>query len=394
MLVAVIIANVCQQTASKPLPKNTRPGKKTNAVKIKTELEWGNIIFIAVLLGTMPYFNLPVAGIGVMFVGLFSLVELLGKNKAAFSQLFIAAFIGGLLVLPQLIIFQSNSSGLSDYPQIRIGFAAGPTFKQMFEYYWHTIGIKIALYVIAFFLLKGRRKLEIIIWFIPFVVANIFQLGTVFYDNNKLMWISLMFMNAYTAWVIMELIRLTVDKLPESLQKIKNINIWFRQVTVRVGILLILVCSATGITDFIGVKNLRMIKIEDRNSSLRQWLEGNTTRDAVFMSWTHKPYHDTPISTVNLAGRMLFNVCSDVDSSVDIEPRRQFALSMYQGEWAYDVNGAFNRLRDEKVDYIIIDPLLRAKFNEENRALDEHFFDANFELVYNQNDTKIFKVPA
>jgi hypothetical protein len=230
-----------------------------------------------------------------------------------------------------------------------------------------------------------RYKPDMLILIIPFIIANIIQLGKIFYDNNKLMWVSLLFINIYAAWLIVNAITIPKERFAQNTGK------YLKPILVRLAVLLIVLSTATGIVDLIGVLRMRTITIADQSSELRKWIVDHTKKSSVFMTWSSVPFGDSPVTTINLAGRMLYNVSSCVDASCDVEPRLSFVYSVYEGAYG-SVEETRLKLEEEKVDYIIIDDLLRTKFAENEKFLDENFFSDNFPLVYQLDTLHIYQV--
>jgi len=78
-----------------------------------------------------------------------------------------------------------------------------------------------------------------------------------------------------------------------------------------------------------------------------------------------------------------------VDSSVDTGYRVNLMKQIYQGHTGTaDETKAL--LYEEGIDFIVIDHLLHVKFEEEGLYLNEQFFDDNFQIVYNEDYTKVY----
>jgi len=342
------------------------------------------IILLALSVGTLPYYNAPVSVLIVMFVGLFALVELIKGNNRAGIELFWGAALAGSIILPQLLLLKTSGEALSGYPAFRIGYEAGSEIFDIVKYYWHTLGLKIPLYFMALILIQKKNKPDLVIFFIPFVIANIIQLGSVFYDNNKLMWVTIVFMNLYDAWLIISLIK---SEFASRFLKKASVKAFY---AIICGILIIAM-SASGAYDLVGASRMRTVTLLDKNSNLKMWIKDNTDRDAVFLTWHQVPYGDSPITTINLAGRLLYGVSSMVDSSCDTTYRVELMKKIYQG-YTGKVDETKELLYDEGIDFIVIDNLLRVKFDENDLILNEEFFNNNFHIPYIEGDTKIYSV--
>ncbi|MDR1639713.1 MAG: hypothetical protein LBT59_08475 [Clostridiales bacterium] len=333
-------------------------------------------IFLAIMLGLMPYFNAVADVAAIMLAGLFSLRELALGKKSAFRALFFGALAGAILAFPQILHFSSSAEALSGYPRIKIGFEAGGSVSDIVGYYIHNIGIKLFLYGLAFFVIEKRWRADLAIFLVPILIANVLQLGVVLYDNNKLMWISLTFMNIFCARV-----------LARFWEKLKSLG-WGRA-AIGIPAFLAFLCMASGFSDFwsVSLANKARILMKDESSQLKSWIVGNTPKDAVFMSHYRYPFADTPIATVSLAGRMLYNVSSCVDGSVDCRPRVSLAALVFSGDIEKDM--ARQILAKEKVGYVLLESEAIKEFNA-----NEDFLASAFELVYDDESAKIYKVRA
>jgi hypothetical protein len=160
---------------------------------------------------------------------------------------------------------------------------------------------------------------------------------------------------------------------------------------IRLAYLLTLACSATGVLELVAFTNIKTIQIADKSSETRAWIENNTERSDVFMSAGRVPYYDSAISAVNLAGRMLYNVESDVNSSCDTGPRLTFAAQVYEGSFG-SPDETKNKLTQEKVNYIILDDIVKEWLEGREQVLDEQFIGDNFRLVFEKESLRIYAV--
>jgi len=103
---------------------------------------------------------------------------------------------------------KSGASSLTEYPKFHIGYEVGRfDILDLTEFYFKVLGLKLIIIVIAFLIVPNRKKILFLILSVPFVLANLLQLGVVLYDNNKLMISSLIFINCLAAYYLVELFR-------------------------------------------------------------------------------------------------------------------------------------------------------------------------------------------
>lgn len=326
------------------------------------------ILFWIVIIGAMPFWNVLVAVVSIMFFGAFALIHF--RHRSILFGFLLTAVAAALIVYPQLQLYKSGNSILTDYPKLHFGYAlTEPSLTEFIVYYSTVLGIKLILMLAALFLVNWRLRWYFAVFLIGFVIANIFQLGTVLYDNNKLILTSLIFVNCYAAYLIVRLWRK------------------YFYVAAFPAIILILAVTLAGIVDLFAVKNHGQAKLADETSKLKLWTLFKTKPKAVFLTNTSIPHGDSAIAAINLAGRYLYVVSSCVDSSCRVEPRMNIAQKIYS--FSGGAEAVQPLLAREQIDYIVIDDLVRG-----NKSLNlaEAAFDSNFELVYQEAKIKIFQV--
>ena len=154
----------------------------------------------------MPFWNVLLSVMCIAFLGAFALVHY--KKRNVFAGLLLTAFVSFLIVYPQLLLFKSGDSVLAGYPILHFGYALSePSLIGFILYYLQVWGLKLILVLVALVLVGWQLRLYFLIFLIPFVLANTLQLGTVLYDNNKLIFVSLVFINCYAAYLIAFLVK-------------------------------------------------------------------------------------------------------------------------------------------------------------------------------------------
>lgn len=372
--------------------------------------DWRQIIFLVVFLGCLPYWNMISVICCGMFLGLFAIVTFVRNNKQASIQMLLIGILSLVFILPQLYMFKTSGDSLKGYPKIFLGYFLGKLdLTVLGRYYINVIGIKLLIIFLIFIRRFKGYRLTAAIFITPFLFANIIQMGVVQYDNNKLMWVTLMFINLYCAWFVTGIwneklsdnnMRYSVSKIPtdtnlfkrrieSSYQKITNRRRLGKFFTCILIAGLIFSMTASGIVDFISLSNMKTVEIEYRDSHIKHWIEENTPRNAIFLTYNRVSFDDTVVTQVNLAGRLLYGVRSNVDPSCDVIPREKLIERFYQDSDMSLVE-TVELLNKEKINYIVIDDKVRANYSN----LRLSFFIDNFNLVYDNNNIMIFEVPV
>jgi len=335
-------------------------------------LDYGNVkvpLFWAVIIGCLPFWNALFAAIAVMFVLAFALFNY--KNKNLLLGLLLTAIVASIIVYPQLMLFKAGASALKDYPRFHFGYALDhPSLIGFITFYFKVFGLKVPLIAAALFLVERRLRVYALILLIPFLIANLFQLSSVLYDNNKLIIASLVFMNCYAAYGIVYL-----------LEK--------RSLAARVSaIVLSVLITLAGVVDFFAARNLKQTAIADQTSSLKWWTVQHTKPRSVFLTNTSIPFADNAVSAVTLAGRYLYVVSNCVASSCSVDPRLDTARRIYS--FAGGMEQVKSLLQAEGIDYVLVDEHVR---NNRELGLNERAFIENFKMVYKEEGLSVFALP-
>ncbi len=323
-------------------------------------------ILVGILIGCLPFWNAVITGITLACYSMFAVVHFKNK-KFAFGTIY-TVIIATLIIIPQFCIFKSGQTVLADYPRFHLGYALDRfSLSQFFLYYYKVLGLKAIAILAAFLIIPRPKKFDMLILTLPFLIANVIQFGYILYDNNKLIIASLVFLNCYAAYSIVWLYQ-KVSFFKYSLTG-----------------LLIVAMILAGTLDLCSVKNMGMVTIADQSSALKQWIISSTKPDTVFLTASFIPYEDNAMVAINLAGRKLYAVRNDVDSSCFVDDRLRNITRLYAMEEGLTV--LKDMLSKEKVDYIVVDGLVRE--NGEYR-LDETKIADNFKLVFQTGTTKIY----
>jgi hypothetical protein len=325
-------------------------------------------IFLGIFIGILPFWNAIAGFIGGLFLVLFAVTSY--KNPKLCVSMLFSAMIAGLLIGPQLLFFRGENTVLAGYPKLHLGYALNHfTIGGFLAYYFTVLGFKSVLILFSFFLITNRERWDFLILLIPFILANVFQFGFILYDNNQLIMVWLLFANCFVAFVLVGLFKK------------------FRGWLVLLPVVLSLSLIIAGVFDLIAVNNLGVTEIADANSPLKHWIVTQTKPESVFLSSSFIPYGDNAIVRVNLAGRKIYAVRNDVDSSCNIEPRLQNIIRIYS--FQDGVAATKSLLKAEKIDYIMVDDLVR--WNEDFKV-NEKLISQNFKLLYNGAEADVYAV--
>ncbi|MDD4328039.1 MAG: hypothetical protein PHU83_07390 [Eubacteriales bacterium] len=331
-------------------------------LKFRGIFKWGPIcpfVLLGISVGIFPYWNVIIAPICIGFIGALGLSEIRLNRTYAYRLLF-AALIAGLLVGPQLLMFKSGDTVLTGYPKFQPGYEIqGLSVLTFLKYYYDVLGFKFILMLSVVFLVERNKKIDFMIFMVPFAIANILQMGKVLYDNNKLMIISLMFANMFAAYLIVRIAQ------------------WRGSVSKSIAVVLTMSIILAGVIDTFALKNMDKILIKDSDSGLRNWIVENTEKDAVFLTGNSIPYGDNALTAVTLSGRMLYCVRNNVDPAIDVSNRMMNINRIFSFQDGLEDTIAL--VKRENIDYILIDSTLRS-FKE--LSLDETVFGNNFTLEY------------
>jgi len=323
-------------------------------------------LLMALLLGCLPFWNALFAATGVIVLLAFAALNF--RNRSLCYQLLATAAVAGLIIYPQLMLFKGEGSALAGYPRFHLGYALDHFAVLGFlGYYLRIFGVKVLLIFVSLILLDRKSRLYALVFLLPFAIANMLQFSSVLYDNNKLMFASLVFLNSYAAYTIAYLVK--------------------RRNRLFLGLAIVLTLSATlaGVVDFFAVKNLKQSEIADNSSSLKWWVVYKTEPRAVFLTNVFIPYADSALNAVSLAGRYLYVVRNCVSSSCFVDGRIENARKIYS--FSGGVAAVRSLLQQEKIDYVLVDEHVR---NNPQLGLNERAFIENFKIVYKDESATIF----
>lgn len=323
---------------------------------------WG--IPFGVLAGCMPYWNFVIAPVTIVFIGLFALTCI--KNKPVFLTLITSFATAAFIALPQIIFFKSSNSGLAQFPRLHLGYELQVfTIPAFFLYYFKVIGTKLVVLLCVGFIIPRGKRLIFLILSAPLLIANVVQLSPVLYDNNKLMFTSLIFLNCFSAYAVVWLFK----RRPYPVR--------------AVSVLLCISLMLGGVLDMMTVKNLKTEAISD-SSPTEKWLLKNTPPGSIFLGPPDTPYRDNIVAAILLSGRKMYinNGCFPAYDPKDRVSTLKLILGPKMGN--EDVK---KLMKNEKIDYIVINQDMR---KNKDLPINEDFFRNNFKCPYNDGNIAIY----
>ncbi len=321
---------------------------------------------IGVTVGIIPYWNSVVNTALLSFLGLYTIINI--RKKEIFQPMFVTTAIAGLVSLPQLLIFKSGDSSLNEYPKLHIGYEVGHfDLFDLSEFYFKVLGLKLIIVIITLFIIPNRKKILFLILSVPFILANLLQLGVVLYDNSKLMFATLIFINCLAAYYLVQLFR----------QK----SLIFKFVAV----ILCISLMVAGVLDLMSVKNLPKVNVADK-SDFTQWIIENTEPGSTFLTLPSIQYNDNAVSNILMAGGKMY-VHDAADSAYKLDERFNNLNIILRGEESFEIIKSI--IEQEDIDYIVVSPELR---QSEKYTVNEEFLNQNFTTKYNFNGISVYSI--
>ena len=240
------------------------------------KLALSKILFLAILLGFLPFFHKTALIIsGLVLSGLFLLFP---KKR---SDLFLLAGLAFLFITPQLYYQLAAAGGsISFHP----GYLIEPpvTVGKFFTYWWTNLGLSLFFIPLGFFFAPKTAKKLFLAVLPVFLVGYLFQFSPELAANHKFFNFFILIGNLFTASI---LARLFSKSFPISL----------------IPLLSLIPLTLSGLIDFFAVKNDIFYQIPDapQNPDIL-WIKNNTPPDAVFLNSSFL-YHPA-----SLAGRKIF----------------------------------------------------------------------------------------
>ena len=327
-------------------------------------------IFAGILLGLLPMWNGPVYLTAAVILAPFLLLFPLRK------ELIITGITAAILGLPQVIYL---TSGLrpAGYSMFRWGFVIDHAgFFDVLYYTFFTFGFKWVLIAIALYFASGLQRRFLAAAFMVFPLTYCFRFSEEVLANHKFLNIWLIIANVFVAF---------------ALVKLWNLKSGSSTIPARLAALVLgLLITIGGAIDLVPVWNSYFVKMKYVDDPLVEWARANTAPRSLFLSQKYINHQ------LLLAGRRLFygDPYYAWSTGYDTSVREALVKRMFETR---DANELFSLLKENKIDYVAIDDMIRNNPAFITRV-NEDIVAKHFPLVFNDDkkeyaNIKIYKVP-
>ncbi len=327
-------------------------------------------IFAGVLLGLLPMWNGPVYLTAAVILAPFLLLFPLRK------ELIVTGITAAILGLPQVIYL---TSGLrpAGYSMFRWGFVIDNAgLFDVLYYTFFTFGFKWVLIAIALYFASGLQRRFLAAAFMVFPLTYFFRFSEEVLANHKFLNVWLIIANVFVAFALVKLWNL----------KSGSSTIPTRAAAIVLGFLI----TVGGAIDLVPVWNSYFIKMKYVDDPLVEWARTNTAPKSIFLSQKYINHQ------LLLAGRRLFygDPYYAWSAGYDTPAREALAKRMFETR---DPNELLSLLKENKIDYVAIDDMIRNSQNFLSRH-NEDIVAKYFPLVFTDEkkdyaNIKIYKVP-
>lgn len=281
-----------------------------------------------------------------------------GERAKILLWYFIPAF---LIAVPLIHIFYPGVGG--NFIKFQPGWLAQ---YNVVSFWVNNAGIMLLLPIAGMYFAKRN----LILWLIPswaiFLLANLFLFQPFAWDNTKFFTYWWLGISAFAA--------ILIEKLLSSRFPLKII-----------GLSLFVVAIVSGALDILGITqysqhNFQMLSWE--SMQVGAWAKNNTPTESIFLTADN---HDHPVTM--LSGRRVVRGFPGWLWTYGLDTTVQGAKVevIYNGEPT-----ALEYLKDLKVNYIVVGPWEKNIY----KSLNSEFFQKNFPVVFENDETQIFKVTS
>lgn len=306
-----------------------------------------------ILLGSLSFFN-GAAVIGCLLVLL--IVAVLSRRRL---ELLIVAVIAISLTLLQTHLFIKGSAVST---KLLFGFIAeNKTLFGALSYLERLLGILPFVLLAAFCLEKGIGRYLMLAFTLPLIFAFTLSLTTDVTVNHKYIMMSCILLSIFAASLLM--------KLFEK----KDFFLRF------VGIILIIILTATGIYDFTTIlkkNNPQNAIVLDLNDPLTKWINQNSDSKDIYLSANYY------LNQVVFGGAMLYQGWQYYawSAGYDTVYRDEMVKRMYEAKTPLELN---KLIEDNKIRFIIVD---RENRISDKYVVNEENISATYGRVYDDGN--------
>jgi len=309
-------------------------------------------IAIGMILGSLSFFNgaTVIAGLLILFV-----MAIMSYRRLEYI---VVAVIALTLSFLQTHLFIHGSVVTTKF---LFGFIAeNKTIFGVASYLERLLGILPIIILVAFCIEKGVKKYLIITYTIPLIFAFTISLTIDVTVNHKYIMISCILLGILAAAFIVRIFEMK------------------RILMVLLGVMLIVMLTATGIYDFITVlkKNASQTVTLSMDSPLTDWIDKNSDSKDIFLTASYT------VNQVVLGGGMLYEGWSYYPWSAgyDTDTRSKKVIEMYEATTPEKLDAL---VKENKIRFIIVD-----KDNRESTdyVVNEANIIATYDCVYTQDE--------
>ncbi len=337
----------------------------------KAKSQTWQLLLIGVLLGFLPILHTHSFLAAFIFLSWWVIVDLAFLSKAQqrvehFKKWAVIVITTLAISVPLIkLFFLTNAS--HNFFHVQLGWMASEFGLNWFTFIWRNFGITPVLAVIAwiFFFQKAKTRLNALLFlpsFVIFGLSNLFLFQPWSWDNTKLLvWFLLGTSGLISAFLL---------HFAKSKWKF-------------VAIVLFFVVTASGIIDAYRIERITLHSYQEYSSNefvLANWVKTNTDKNSIWL--TGHPHNHW---LFNLTGRQTVLAYPGWlwTQGYNYLPVQNDVTQMYDGnQFSLDL------LKKYGVNYAIIGPNEHTTDIHANRD----FFDTNFKVVYQFNDTVIYKI--
>ena len=294
------------------------------------------------------------------------LIEIVKKKKITIQHLSEWLWFWlpvGLIGVPQVVYFFGGCLGKEGFIRWQPGWMAYKDGSNWIWFWIKNLGLGLGLTLVGLKLASKKLKLFSVPFWGLFLLANLWIFQPWEWDNTKIL----------THWYLMACV-LGSLAVVRGLKSKKN---WIRFITV----------GALGLSILAGMLDaLRLSQYDQRRIKfftiselkLADWVKNQTAEDSLFLTADNHD-HWVPV----LSGRKVVLGFKGWlwTYGLDYSKQERAVEKMFKGK-----EKSLRALSDYGVDYVVVGP------KERNLKINERFYEDNFRLIYELDETKIFQV--
>lgn len=271
------------------------------------------------------------------------------------------------LSLPHFLVILLGNVGIVSHSFINPGFLTERPIeiKNFLEYWVQNFGIAMLLVPLGFLLSKPNQRRLLLVFFLLFISANIFQFSFRIDHNHSLINYFVITANFYITYALFLLWKKTI------LHKI-------------VVLILIVPLMLSGFLDLMVVKNDYHVRLQDApGNAFMLWIKEQTHKNAVFLAYQQI------LDPITLSGRRNYYGATYYVSVMgyDYSERRLLTKMFFEAK----TTETLQEMRRERIDYIVLPVRPIADFVY-SYTVNKEFFIKNLQIVYSDSEVTVYKL--